>query len=316
MGKSPALLLAAILSMAALPAAAEAPKVMASIQPLHSLVASVMKGVAEPGLVVSGAQSEHTYALKPSDARALQAARVVVLVDENYETFLAKPLKNRKGSLDVIALADLPGAHVLPSRKGGLWEEEDDHDDHKGGKDHDHHGHHHGAVDGHVWLDPDNARLLVTAVADRLAEIDPANSAAYQANAKDTVARLQALDTQMKERLATVADRPFVVFHDAYQYVEKRYGLSAAGSITVDPDRPPSAKRLAALRDRLRAAGAACVFREPQFPAPIVHTLADASGAREGVLDPQGADIPPGPDQYFTLMTRMADSLTSCLSRK
>lgn len=316
MGKSPALLLAAILSMAALPAAAEAPKVVASIQPIHSLVASVMKGVAEPGLVVSGAQSEHTYALKPSDARAIQAARVVVLVDENYETFLAKPLKNRKDSLDVIALADLPGAHVLPTRKGGLWEEDDDHDDHKGGKDHDHHGHHHGAVDGHVWLDPDNARLLVTAVADRLAEIDPANSAAYQANAKDTIARLQTLDAQMKERLATVADRPFVVFHDAYQYVEKRYGLAAAGSITVDPDRPPSAKRLAALRDRLRAAGAACVFREPQFPAPIVHTLADASGAREGVLDPQGADIPPGPDQYFTLMTRMADSLTSCLSRK
>lgn len=316
MGKSPALLLAAILSMAALPAAAEAPKVVASIQPIHSLVASVMKGVGEPGLVVSGAQSEHTYALKPSDARALQAARVVVLVDENYETFLAKPLKNRKGSLDVIALADLPGARVLPSRKGGLWEEDDDHDDHKGGKDHDHHGHHHGAVDGHVWLDPDNARLLVTAVADRLAELDPANAAAYQANAKDTIARLQALDSQMKERLATVADRPFVVFHDAYQYVEKRYGLSAAGSITVDPDRPPSAKRLAALRDRLRAAGAACVFREPQFPAPIVRTLADASGAREGVLDPQGADIPPGPEQYFTLMTRMADSLTSCLSRK
>jgi len=316
MGKSPALLLAAILSMAALPAAAEAPKVVASIQPIHSLVASVMKGVAEPGLVVSGAQSEHTYALKPSDARAIQAARVVVLVDENYETFLAKPLKNRKDSLDVIALADLPGARVLPTRKGGLWEEDDDHDDHKGGKDHDHHGHHHGAVDGHVWLDPDNARLLVTAVADRLAEIDPANSAAYQANAKDTIARLQTLDTQMKERLAAVADRPFVVFHDAYQYVEKRYGLSAAGSITVDPDRPPSAKRLAALRDRLRAAGAACVFREPQFPAPIVRTLADASGAREGVLDPQGADIPPGPDQYFTLMTRMADSLTSCLSRK
>ncbi len=314
MGKSPALLLAAILGMAALPAAAEAPKVMASIQPIHSLVASVMQGVGEPGLVVSGAQSEHTYALKPSDARALQAARVVVLVDEGYETFLAKPLKNRKGSLDVIALADLPGARVLPSRKGGLWE--DDHDDHKGHKDHDHHGHDHGAVDGHLWLDPDNARLLVTAVADRLAGIDPANAAAYQANAKTTIDRLQALDSRIRERLAPVVDRPFVVFHDAYQYVEKRYGLSAAGSITVDPDRPPSAKRLAALRDRLRTAGAACVFREPQFPAPVVRTLADASGAREGVLDPQGADIPPGPDQYFTLMTRLADSLASCLSGK
>jgi zinc transport system substrate-binding protein len=293
----------------ALPARAEAPKVMASVQPLHSLVASVMKGVAEPGLVVSGAQSEHTYALRPSDARALQDARLVVMVDEGYETFLAKPLKARKGGVEVIAMADLPGVHTLPTRRGGTWEE-DDHDAHGG---HDHGGHDHGAIDGHVWLDPANARVLVAAVAERLSALDPEHAAEYRANAAATDARLAALDGSLKARLAPVAGRPFVVFHDAYQYLEKRYGLAAAGSVTVDPDRPPSAKRLAALRDRLKAAGAACVFREPQFPAPVVATLADASGARVGVLDPQGADIPPGPEQYFTLMTRLADGLESCL---
>lgn len=310
MGKSPALIALTLLAFA-LPARAEVPKVMASIQPLHSLVASVMKGVGEPGLVVSGAQSEHTYALKPSDARALQAARVVVLVDEHYETFLAKSLKGRKDSLDVIALADLPGATTLPARQGGVWEA--DHDDH-GGHGHDHHQH--GAMDGHLWLDPGNARLLVTAVADRLSELDNEHAATYRANATATVERLEALDIQLKARLAPVAAKPFVVFHDAYQYVEKRYGLAAAGAITVDPDRPPSAKRLAALRDRLRAAGAACVFREPQFPAPVVRTLAEAAGARQGVLDPQGADIPAGPEHYFTLMTRLADGLASCLEGK
>lgn len=317
MRKTPALA-AALLALSVLPARAEVPKVMASVQPLHSLVASVMKGVGEPGLVVSGAQSEHTYALKPSDARALAAARVVVLVDEHYETFLAKPLKGRKSGLDVIALADLPGAHVLPTRKGGLWEEEEEEhdDDHGKGHAHEHEHHHHGAVDGHVWLDPANARLLVAAVADRLAELDPPHADTYHANADATVARLEALDAQLKARLEPVKDKPFVVFHDAYQYVEKRYGLSAAGSITVDPERPPSAHRLAELRDRLKAAGAACVFREPQFPAPVVQTLADAAGARVGVLDPQGADIPPGPEHYFTLMTRLADSLASCLAPK
>ena len=135
MGKSPRFAAkvfaccALTLSALAAPARAEVPKVVASIQPLHSLVASVMRGVGEPGLIVSGAQSEHTYALKPSDARVLAASRVVVLVDENYETFLAKPLAGRKNSLDVIALADLPGVTALPTRKGGLWEE--DHEDHE-----------------------------------------------------------------------------------------------------------------------------------------------------------------------------------------
>ncbi|MGE5475315.1 MAG: zinc ABC transporter substrate-binding protein [Bacteroidales bacterium] len=313
MGKPPALSLCAFalcVIALALPARAEAPKVMASVQPLHSLVAAVMKGVAEPGLVVSGAQSEHTYALRPSDARALQDARLVVMVDEGYETFLAKPLKARKGGVEVIAMADLAGVHTLPTRRGGTWEE-DDHDAHGG---HDHGGHDHGAIDGHVWLDPANARVLVAAVAERLSALDPEHAAEYRANAAATDARLQALDGSLKARLAPVAGRPFVVFHDAYQYVEKRYGLAAAGSVTVDPDRPPSAKRLAALRDRLKAAGAACVFREPQFPAPVVATLAEASGARVGVLDPQGADIPPGPEQYFTLMTRLGDSLESCLA--
>lgn len=314
MWKPPALA-CALIAFSVLPAQAEVPKVMASVQPLHSLVASVMKGIGEPGLVVSGAQSEHTYALKPSDARALQAAQVVVLVDENYETFLAKPLKSREGSLNVIALADLPGAHVLPTRKGGLWEEDEDGHEEEHGHEHEHE-HHHGAVDGHLWLDPANARLLVTAVADRLAELDPPHAAAYHANAEATVTRLEQLDGQLKATLAPVKDKPFVVFHDAYQYVEKRYGLSAAGAITVDPERPPSARRLAELRDRLKQAGAACVFREPQFPAPIVQTLADAAGARVGVLDPQGADIPTGPDQYFTLMTRLAGSLASCLAAK
>lgn len=309
--------LAATTLAIALPAQAEVPKVVASIQPLHSLVAAVMKGVGEPGLVVSGAQSEHTYALKPSDARMIQAARVVVLVDEAYETFLAKPLKAKKGKTDVIALADLPGAATLPTRKGGVWEPEHDESEH-GEKDHDEHDHdhHHGAVDGHLWLDPSNARLLVVAVADRLAELDPEHGEAYHANATATVARLEGLDAQMKATLTPVAGKPFVVFHDAYQYVEKRYGLNSAGSITVDPDRPPSAKRLAALRDRLKKAGASCVFREPQFPAPVVQTLADSAGARTGILDPQGADIPPGPEQYFTLMTRLADGLASCLAAK
>ena len=318
MGKSPARLLCALaFCAAALPSRAEAPKVVASIQPIHSLVASVMQGVAEPGLVVSGAQSEHTYALKPSDARLLQAAQVVVMVDEGYETFLAKPLKGRKASLDVIAMADLPGATTLPPRAGGAGEDEHGGLDHDKGHGKGHaHGHDHGAIDGHVWLDPGNARLLVTAVAERLSELDAANAERYRANAHATVARLEALDDQLRRQLAPVAGKPFVVFHDAYQYVERRYGLAAAGSITVDPDRPPSAKRLAILRDRLKAAGAACVFREPQFPAPVVKTLAEAAGAREGVLDPQGADIPPGPDQYFTLMTRLGDGLASCLDGK
>lgn len=291
----------------AFPAKAEPPPVVASIQPLHSLAANVMKGVAEPALLVTGAASEHGYVLKPSDARALQAAGLVVLVDESHESFLAKPLKTLGRQAELVAMARLPGAVRLPLREGGVW----------AGDEHDHgHGHAEKDFDGHLWLDPANARLLVERLAERLAALDPANAAAYTANSAATMARLAALDAELRATLAPVAARPYVVFHDAYHYFETRYGLSPAGSVTVDPDRPPSAKRMAALRDRLKGAGAACVFREPQFPAKAAETLAASAGARLGVLDPQGATLPPGPEHYFQLMRGLAASLSECLSAR
>lgn len=289
-------------ALLALPARAEAPRVAVSVQPLHSLVAAVMKGAGEPGLIVGGSASEHTYALKPSDARLLRDAQLVVLVDLGYEAFLAKPVKGKA----VLAMADLPGIITLPPRQGGVWQDEPV----AAG-----HAHEHGKADfdGHLWLDPVNAQVLVAAVAERLAALDPANARLYARNAADTHARLDALDAELRARLAPVASRPYVVFHDAYQYFERRYSLAAAGAITVDPDRPPSAKRLAVLRERLKQAGVSCVFREPQFPAPVVETLAKGAGARIGVLDPQGAGLAPGPNQYFQLMTGLADGLTRCL---
>jgi zinc transport system substrate-binding protein len=292
---------AALLSAAllALPARAEPPRVVASIQPLHSLVAGVMKGVAEPALLVSGSVSEHGFALKPSDARLLASAQILVMVDPAYESFIKRP----PAGATLIAMAQLPGIARKPSREGGVW-------------DHDHHHGPDSSFDGHLWLDPANAKVLVQAVADTLSRQDAVNAAAYAANAAALQARLDALDTDLRARLGPLAGRPYVVFHDAYQYFEARYGLSPAGSITVDPDRPASARRLAALRDRLKQANAACVFREPQFPAAVVETLATAANARIGVLDPQGAALPHGPDQYFQLMDGLARGLTDCLAAR
>lgn len=292
---------AAVLALSR-PAVADAPPVIVSIRPLHSLVAAVMQGVGEPALLVGGGASPHAFALKPSDARALEKARLVVWVGPGFETFLSRTFRERTGTL---AMTGLPGLTLLDTREGGVWEEE------KHGSDH-HHGH--DETDGHLWLDPANAGRLVAAVAERLAALDPAHAAIYVANAAATAKRLEALDGELAARLRPLAGKPYVVFHDAYQYLEHRYGLTPAGAITVDPERPPSGRRLAALRDRLKSARAACVFREPQSAGPTVQALADAAGAKVGLLDPEGAEVEPGPDGYFVLMRRLAESLSACLS--
>ncbi|MBP2297571.1 zinc ABC transporter substrate-binding protein [Azospirillum picis] len=314
--------MAALCLTAALPARAEAPKVVVSIKPIHSLVASVMHGVGEPMLLVRGGASPHSYAMKPSDAKALSAAGLVVWVGPELEGFLEKPLAANATRARRLTLMELKGLTLLETREGGAWEAHD-----HGHEGHGHEGHgpegqaHGGHGDGeeheelnsHIWLDPANARAIVTATAETLADADPADAETYRSNAERTIQALDALDRELKATLAPVKDRPFVVFHDAYQYFEARYDLSAVGSITVSPDRRPSAKRLSAIRAKIAGLGAACVFAEPQFEPALVQTVVEGTKARTGVLDPEGAGLPEGEALYPTLLRTLAASLRGCL---
>ncbi|HEY0838399.1 MAG TPA: zinc ABC transporter substrate-binding protein ZnuA [Azospirillum sp.] len=296
--------------LAAAPAVADGPKVVASIKPVHSLVAAVMQGVGEPALIVRGAASPHDYALKPSDARALQNADLVFWVGERLETFLVKPLASVPKKVRVVGLMDSVGITLLEAREGGAWEAHDHGHEHR----HDHAGEDHGDLNSHVWLDPANAKVMAESIAVALAARDPAHAAAYTANAEAYAKRLDALDAELKAALAPVAARPFVVFHDAYQYFEKRYGLNAVGAVTVNPERRPSAKRVAEIRARIKTLGAVCVFAEPQFEPKLIDTLIEGTGARKGTLDPEGAALPVGPELYPTLLRTLAGSLTDCLA--
>jgi zinc transport system substrate-binding protein len=313
---------------AGVPAAAEI-DVVASIKPVHSLVASVMQGVGEPVLLVKGTGSEHSYSLRPSAARALEQAEVVFWVGEAMETFLMKPLSALAGNAQVIELWRTPGLTLLPTRKGGMWEAHGHGMDHAGANaEHDAAGraeaqdeegereagdHGHGETDMHIWLDPGNAKVLAAAIASALGEADPSNAALYQANAERLRQQLDELDRSLRDRLATVADRPYVVFHDAYQYFEHRYRVDAVGAITINPTVRPSAQRLDQIHERLEQLDAACVFAEPQFEPTLVGTVTEGTSARTGVLDPLGAALEPGPEQYFQLMNGLADALVDCL---
>lgn len=314
-------LAAAVLLALATGSAVAAPAVVVTIKPVHALVAAVMAGTgAEPKLLVSGRASEHDFALKPSDARAIAKADVVFRVSDQLEGFMRRPLAAAPRVLDV-ELIDTPGLVQLAPREGGVWEahvhgDHDGHDDE--GHDHegdDHEGDdHEGGVEPHIWLDPRNARTMTARIAEVLISRDGANAATYRANAAKLDAGLAALDAGLAQQLAPLAGKPFIVFHDAYQYFEHRYGLTAVGSITVSPERKPSAQRIQAVRDRIRETGARCVFAEPQFDSALVATLTEGTGARAGSLDPTGADgVPAGPDAYAQVLRRLAENLGACL---
>lgn len=294
-------------------ASAAAPKVVASIPPVASLVAGVMDGVGAPITIIPPGASLHSFAMKPSDARALDDADVVVWVGDGFEAFLDKPIAALSDRATVLALIDAPGVVVRRGREGGVWESHADHDhaehDHA---DHDDHDHAHD-IDGHIWLDPANAKAMTRAIAETLSGRDPANAPAYAANAAAMSERIDALDAELRAALAPISARPFVVFHDATQYLEAKYGLNAVGAITVSPDRPPGARRVAEIKAKIASLNAACVFAEPQFEPRLVTTLIEGTAAKAGILDPEGSRLAAGPDLYFQLMRGLATDLLTCL---
>ncbi|HXH04539.1 MAG TPA: zinc ABC transporter substrate-binding protein [Candidatus Competibacteraceae bacterium] len=298
-----ALLLALLLPLSAW---AATPRVVASIKPVHSLVSAIMDGSGQhPLLLVRGGASPHDYNLRPSEVQAVNGAAVVFWIGDALESFLVRPLANARGVRSV-ELLEAPGVERLPLRQGGAWEA------HEAADEHDQE-HGHAGIDAHIWLDPDNARAMARHIAQILAELDPAQSELYRRNAAALDERLALLDRELAARLRPLRDRPYIVFHDAYQYFERHYGLAALGSITLSPEQRPGARRVQELRRRIEQQQALCVFSEPQFKPELVNTLIQGTTAGSGVLDPEGADIAEGPDAYFQLMRGLAEALAGCL---
>ncbi|KAB2683103.1 MULTISPECIES: zinc ABC transporter substrate-binding protein ZnuA [Brucella/Ochrobactrum group] len=304
--------------------AAEREGVVVSIKPLHSIVSAVMQGVGEPKLIVQGAGSEHVYSLKPSDAEAIEHAKVIFWAGPSMETFLDKPIDTLGEGAKIVALGDADGLTKLKFREGGPFEAHDHgHEGHdhaaeapEAGHGHDHgHDHGHSEFDLHFWLDPQNGKVLAADIAKTLAESDPEHAAQYEKNAKDYGEKIDALTAEVANELEPVKDKPFIVFHDAYQYFENRFGVKAAGSITVSPEKAPGAARIKEIHDKIKSLGAACVFSEPQFEPKLVKTVIDGTDAKTGVLDPLGAELKDGPDLYPQLIRNLADSLKTCLSK-
>jgi zinc transport system substrate-binding protein len=298
-----------ILAALAVPAGA-APRVVTDIPPVQSIAARIMEGVGEPQVIVPPGTSPHGFAMRPSAAGLLADADVVVWIGPELTPWLEGPIEALAGDAEVHALAAAEGMVLLPLREGGPFAGHDD--DHGHGHDHDH-DHDHGSIDAHVWLDPQNGVAMAGEIATLLARVDPENADVYAANAEAFAAQMAALEAEITAELAPLRGRPFVVFHDAYQYFEARFDLPVAGSVSLGDADQPSAARVAEIRNRIRDDGIVCVFAEPQFTPRLVATVIEGSDARTGTLDPEGAGMELGPDLYPRLLLRLAEALADCL---
>ena len=309
-------------------------KVVTSIKPIHSLASYVMDGVGKPDVIVDGYNSPHGFSLKPSHAKMLENADLVIWIGEDLEAFLEKPLDTIAKKAKNIEVMDLKGIKKLKFREKNIFEGHDDHghdehkehghdehkdehkehehDEHKDEhKEHDgHEGHGHGEHDPHVWLDPMNAKVIVKEITKQLVQLDSKNSAAYKANSKKALADIDKLTKNIKKDLSK--DLRFVVFHDAYQYFEKRFGIQILGALTVNTDVMPGAEQLSEIREVIEHEKVNCIFSEPQFNPSIIKSIAKDTKVKTGILDPLGAKLDKGKNLYFDLLNNMASSFKGC----
>ncbi len=290
--------------------AKQPPQILTTIRPIHSLISAVVGDDKPVGLIIDDNSSPHDFQLKPSQMKLITEADVIFYVSDNFETFLNSAMRASSQDLhreNILRNADL---EILEKRAGGNWEEDDHHTHHH---DEDHDTAHHVGDDMHVWLNPENAIKIVEFAAVELGKIFPQSKPLYEANAQLTIQRIKQLDEKLRTKLSTITDKPFIVFHDAYQYFEHHYGLKAAGSITLEPNEAASPKRIAQIRQKIAQARISCVFKEPGFSNRLISTIAEGNEVTIGVMDPLGTELTPGSELYFYLMEKMADSLSSCL---
>ena len=300
-------------------------KVVTTIKPLHSLISRIMETRGEPQLIIEGTNNPHTFVFKPSHAKMIEEADIVFWIGEDLEAFMEKPLNSLAKDTKKIAFMDSESIEKIEFREKNIFDDHDGHEDeHEGHEDDDHghkdddhdddhkdaHAHAHGEFDPHIWLDPENAKEMVKIIRDELIKIDPEGQRQYSVNTAGATLELDNLINSIEKELSK--DISYIVFHDAYQYFENRFGVIPAGALTLNPDVLPGAKQIADIQDVINDKGIKCIFSEPQYNPKIIETLGNDMNVSTGVMDPLGAFIDAGPTMYVELINGIANSIKEC----
>ncbi|HHQ4712571.1 zinc ABC transporter substrate-binding protein ZnuA [Aeromonas veronii] len=289
-------------------------EVLTTIKPLGFIAAAITDGVSEPKVLLPTGASPHDFSLRPSDIRNINSAGLVVWVGPELEGFMAKPLANHPHALALTQVEGMPLFNYATQDS----HDSHDHDDHDhaahehGGHDEGHEGHHHEGVDPHIWLGPTQAKVIAKAIASELGKLDPANQARYDANLAAFDTKVDAKDKVIAGQMKAVNEKGYFVFHEAYGYWERHYGMSSKGHFTVNPERRPGAKTLVDIRKALEEKQASCIYAEPQFSPAVIESVARNTGAKVLLLDEVGEQVPLGPDGYPQFMQQLADAFAQC----
>ena len=274
-------------------------EVVTTIQPIHSLTASIVAGTeTQAHRLLKPGHSPHFFSLKPSDRRQIARADLIIWIGPELEQVLTSVMSRLPHSKQ-LQLMSLPDIHILPYRAHSHHEDE-------------HHEHTHTHTDDpHIWLNIDNAITMAKAICHQLSELDKNNQATYKENTIKLIKKLRTLKSELKESFSHVGAINYLVYHDAYQYFEKQFNLSSPVVVNENPHIPLSVKQINALRKKISQNPLTCVYTEPEFSSKFINAL-KKENMHHFQLDPLGANTPMGPSAYFIIMRKLASQFSTC----
>lgn len=277
--------------------------ILTSIKPLQLIAQTIQGEQGQAQVLLPPGASPHSFSVRPSDRRRLAEAELFYWIGPDMENFLIPLAKQHQQAS--IAIQSLPNLQLLYYTS----EHEDEEDEHEHHDEHDHH-HQPGGLDTHLWLSIPNARVIAERMAADLSRLDAQHAAVYQNNLAAFQQRLTELDNELKNQLASVQNKSFFVFHEAFNYFEQAYGLEHGGVLAINAEVQPGARHLQEMRQRLEQAGPSCIFTEPPAPPRLAYSLSKNLPILLQEVDVLGVQT----QNYEQLLRVLASQLKKCLS--
>ena len=262
--------------------------VAVSIRPLRLIAQAIVEDRGTVHSIVDFQGSPHNYSLTPTDRINMQQADLLLRVSPEFEIFLADIFASQSRSKPLITAASISGISL--------------------------HNLDDGNADLHLWLNTENAISIAQQLAISLIGLDPENEKEYQEALNQFESDVALLNRSLQNRLSQYQQPDYLVYHDAYQYFERQFGLPGGLALVHDPEVQPSMRDLLALRNKLRVRSPSCILLEADSDEELVNTALENQAIKSEVVDLFGYEIDDGTRGYRRLILSVANSFTSCFN--
>ncbi len=283
--------------------------VVTSVRPLAFIAAAITDGITETNVLLPDGVSPHSYAMRPSDIQRLSNADLFIWIGPDMEVFLTQSIKKLNKN-QYITLTTIPQITQLIAHNEEDQDEEN-HANHGSEGSHDIHDHH--TSDMHIWMSPQIARQIATVLSVELAKRYPSKQNEIKRNLHEFNVKLEQTEEKIGNMLIPFKRTGYFVFHDAYGYFERSFGLAPLGYFTINPEIQPGAQRLNQIREILKQNRAECIFSEPQFKPKVIETVTRGTHVRHGILDPLGSNIELHKNSYMQFLEQLSQQFANCL---